>query len=1073
MRIANLGPLEVRDDADREIPVPGRRLQHLLLQLAADPGRWVPAGTLTDAVWADETPADPANSLQSLVSRLRRVLGRPQLVEQSAAGYRLAVEPGDVDAVRFPRLVADARARTSSDPAGAEETLREALSLWRGRALAEDDTPEAAGRRSVLDDLRLDATRDRSSLAVRAGRAAEVVPELEELVVAHPLREDLALTLLDALVAAGRPAEALAVYERVRATLAETLGADPSPALRSRHLQLLQQAERPLRVPSNLRAAVTSFVGRDDDVRAVLDRLATARLVTVVGTGGAGKTRLVGEVADRVVEGRALDAADGVWLVELASVTEPTAVWQAVLDSLGSRDVALPDPVADYQRRAARDRLLERLRPARCLLVVDNCEHLVDAAAEVVAEVLARCPGVRVLATSREPLAIEGELLHPLGPLPTPPEDVPWAETADSPAVRLLLDRARAVDPQVALDDAVVEIVRRLDGLPLAIELAAARLRVLSPAEVADRLGDRFQLLTGGRRTATPRHRTLRAVVEWSWELLTPLEREVAEHVSVFASGATEAAVAAVAPSWRDGDPPGTPLADVLHALVDKSLLIATRTGDGTRFRMLETLREYGGERLAQQGLVTAARTAHARWFLELVRRQDERLRGPGQLAALRAVDTDRDDVLAALRFLGDAGHAADAIDLVVHLGWYWLLRESGQEATLWTAFALAVPGAQEAPHHVLAEALQQLLGFSGGADAADLPGEQARLVALADRLAAVGSSHPAATVLRPLLLFMGEERTRGEAALADALADPDPWVRAAGRLARVLYAENDGDVDTVRREADAAVAEWEAIDDRWGLAAALSSRGLVRTVDGDLLGAVEDYERARECIRALGSDTSDDVLVTMRLADLRLRAGDVEGARRHAEVMRAQPSAGRGRLLHAVLVEATEGAIAVAARDDEGMAAAYSSLDALLAGLADPGVRDAHGGAVGHAAAAGLAVRLGRIDRAGEHLREGYAQALLTRDRPILAAVATAEALWLHALGLDREAAVVHGAAVRLRGAEDPTDPSTAELVAALRATLDDGYDAAFAEGRALDPDEAVARIDPGAERATTDGAG
>src|SRR3954452_15796366 len=276
-------------------------------------------------------------------------------------------------------------------------------------------------------------------------------------------------------------------------------------------------------------------------------------------------------------------------------------------------------------------------------------------------------------------------MLYPLGPLAVPAEHVLPAEAASSPAVRLLLDRARAVDPDVVLDASVVEIVRRLDGLPLAIELAAARLRVLSPAEVAERLADRVRLLTGGRRTATPRHRTLRAVVEWSWDLLTPLEREVAEHFSVFASGATEEGVAAVAPSWRQGSPPED-LGDVLHALVDKSLLTATRAAEGTRFRMLETLREYGAERLAEQGLITAARTAHARWFLDLVRAQDVRLRGAAQLAALDAIDAERDDVLAALRFLGDTGDGAGAVDLVVHLGWYWL-RESGREATRWTAF--------------------------------------------------------------------------------------------------------------------------------------------------------------------------------------------------------------------------------------------------------------------------------------------------------------------------------------------------------------------------------------------------
>jgi predicted ATPase/DNA-binding SARP family transcriptional activator len=1061
VQIGYLGPLEVRD-GNRVVALPGQRVRQLLTRLALDPGAWVPAGTLADSVWGEDLPADPGNSLQSLVSRARRALDQPDAVEQSAAGYRLRIAADDVDAVRFERLVADARTLLSSgDGAAAEATLDRALSLWRGRPLADDDSPEAAGRRAALEDVRLDALRDRAVLAVAAGRATEVIPGLDELAEAHPLREDLAVTLIDALAAAGRPAEALAAYERVRATLAETLGTDPSPALRARHLELLRQAERPERVPGNLRAAVTSFVGRDDDVRAVRERLTTSRLVTVVGAGGSGKTRLVSEVADGLVADQTMPTPEGVWLVELASVTEPTAVWQAVLDSLGVREIVLPDPVADYQRRPARDRLLERLRPSECLLLVDNCEHLVDAAADVVAEVLARCPGVRVLATSREPLAIEGETLYPLGPLAVPAEGLPATEAAASPAVRLLLDRARAVDPDVVLDDAVVEIVRRLDGLPLAIELAAARLRVLTPAEVAERLADRFRLLTGGRRTATPRHRTLRAVVEWSWDLLTPLEREVAEHFSVFASGATEQAVAAVAPSWGADGGGGTALGDVLHALVDKSLLIAARTATGTRFRMLETLREYGAERLAEQGLITAARTAHARHFLDVVQRQDVRLRGPEQLTALRMIDIERDDVLAALRFVGGTGDAVRAVDLVVHLGWYWLLRESGQEATRWTAFALGVPGAAETPNGVLAEALQQMLGFAVGADV-DLRTKQKEFLALADRLAASGPAHPAATVIRPLLLFMGEDRARAEAALVDALTAPDPWVRAAGRLARVVHAENDGDVDTMRREADTGVAEWESIGDRWGLAAVLSVRGQVRTVDGDLLGAAEDFERARACIRELGGQTSDDVLVTMRLADLRLRADDVDGARRHLEALRAQPSVGGGRTLHAVLIAAIEGAIAVAAGDSTGVAEAYASLVGHLALLGDAPLMDAHSGAIGHATAAALALRLGNVDRAGDHLREGFAQSLITNDKPIISSVGMSVALWACALGRHREAAVVHGAAVRLRGAEDPTSPLVVELVGALRAALGEAYDAAYAEGRALDAEAAVARVDP-----------
>jgi len=1062
VEVGYLGPLEVRE-AGLVVPVPGQRLRALLVQLAVAPGAWVPAGTLTEAVWGEQPPGDPANSLQSLVSRLRRVLGRPELVEQSSSGYRLVVDPDDVDAVRFGRLVAEGRRLIEAgDEAAAEATLAAAAALWRGSPLADDDTPESAARRAALEELRLQMVHDRAVLAVRTGRCAEVVPALEEVAAAHPLREDIALVLLDALVAAGRPAEALAAYERVRETLAETLGTDPSPALRARHLQLLRLGERAEAPPTNLRAALTSFVGRDDDVRTVRDRLRTSRLVTVVGAGGAGKTRLAEEVAAGIASGAPRTPGpavpDGLWLVELAPVTDPDAVAQAVLDGLGLREVALPDQHSERPRREPRARLLEVLRPASCLLVVDNCEHLVDAVADLVAEILGRCPGVRVLATSREPLGIDGETLHPLGPLPVPPPGITPAEAAGNPAVRLLMDRARAVDPDVDLDEPVLEIVRRLDGLPLAIELAAARLRVLSTAEVAERLADRFRLLTGGRRTATPRHRTLRAVVEWSWELLSPLEREVAEHFSVFAGGATEAAVAAVCPSWRDGGDPA-PIADVLHALVDKSLLLASRTPSGSRFRMLETLREYGTERLTEQGLVTAARAAHARWFASLVRRTDPELRGPRQLAALQLLDLERDDVLAALRFLGDDGDAAAAIDVVVHLGWYWLIRESGPEAERWLRFAMEVPGASAVPEAVLAQAFTTLLAY--GATDAGMPEHAGQLVALSGRLAAARLDHPSAVILRPLLLFLADRREGAHEALADALAADDPWIRAAGRLMRMAYAENDGDIAALRRDAEEGVPEWEAIGDRWGVASILTSRGQVRTLEGDLLGAAEDLERAAELIGALGSH-DDQMMVTMRLAELRLRAGDPAGARRHLDAMRAARSLGSGELLRNLLAEVMEVSIALQEDDDAGVEKAHGTLHELLDSLGEPTIYQAHGAAVGHAAAAGAALRTGRTDDAEEHVREGYRQALITNDRPILAALGLSVAAWARALGRAGDAAVVLGATTRLRGSDDPTNPVVRSLTEALRADLGEEFDTCYAEGTALDAEAAAARVDP-----------
>ncbi len=634
VRIDYLGPLRVTV-GDQDVEIRGRRLVALLARLAMAPGRPVPVDVLADAVWPDEAPADPANALQSLVSRLRRALGGAAAVEQAPAGYRLAVAPDAVDAVRFDDLAAQGRhLLAGGDPAGAAATLRGALALWRGDPLADaGEGADVEAERVALRERHLGVLVDRIGADLRSapGEAAlaDLVRELDELAAALPLREDVAALRLRALLDAGRPTQALLAYEAVRGTLADTLGTDPSRALRALHLEALRQDGAPAAPPTTLRRPVTSFVGRDDDLLALTRHLARDRLVTLTGAGGSGKTRLATETAVRVLDGAAGSppAPDGVWFVELAPVTDPADLAAAVLDGLGvrevagetiSRDIGLESGVEARRRPHARERVLETLAGATCLVVLDNCEHLVAAAADLAADVLARAPGVRLLATSREPLGVEGEMVHPLSPLAVPADGAGESEVLASPAVRLLLDRAAAAGADVpARGDALAPlaaIVRRLDGLPLALELAAARLRLLSPSEVAARLDDRFRLLTGGRRTAVPRHRTLRAVVEWSWDLLTDVEREVADHFCVFPGGATAAAVAAVCPTWRDQpDAAGAEVTDVLQGLVDKSLLVADHGPDGSRLRMLETLREYGAERLATHGLGEAAHDAAAR----------------------------------------------------------------------------------------------------------------------------------------------------------------------------------------------------------------------------------------------------------------------------------------------------------------------------------------------------------------------------------------------------------------------------------------------------------------------------
>ncbi|HEY7272887.1 MAG TPA: BTAD domain-containing putative transcriptional regulator, partial [Actinoplanes sp.] len=538
MQIGMLGPFEVRMDDGTVADVPGARLRALLTALALEPGRVVSKATLIDWIWGPNPPADVANALQRLASRLRKALPGG-VIEGHTGGYRLVVDPDAVDALRFERLLGRAR-REAGLPR--VRLLRDALAVWRGAAMQDvglEDSKAFDAAVTRLEGLRLTAMEERFEAELDLGRGAEVVAELTDAVTAHPLREPLVAALMRALVAAGRDAEALLAYERTREALADALGVDPSPELSGLHVALLrgEVGRRAEDRKTNLRAELTSFVGRDADVAAVRELIAEHRLTTLIGPGGSGKTRLATETARRM----AGDLPDGVWLVELAAIGADGDVSQTTLTALGLRDALLGTaPNADPA-----DGLIAAIREREALLILDNCEHVIDAAAKFADRVLGECRRLRILATSREPLGLTGEALWLVEPLAVPTDDSA-AEVATSPAVRLLRDRAGAVRKDLAAGEHTVStmarICRALDGMPLAIELAAARLRTMSIDQLAGRLDDRFRLLTSGSRTALPRHKTLRAVVDWSWELLTDAERAVLRRLSVFAGGAGLAA---------------------------------------------------------------------------------------------------------------------------------------------------------------------------------------------------------------------------------------------------------------------------------------------------------------------------------------------------------------------------------------------------------------------------------------------------------------------------------------------------------------------------------------------------
>ncbi|MEU4391602.1 BTAD domain-containing putative transcriptional regulator [Kribbella sp. NPDC023855] len=861
MRIRLLGTFEVRTD-DGLADVPGARLRGLLVALALEPGRVVSKASLVDWIWGEHPPAEAANALQRLASRLRKVLPAG-VIEGSPGGYRLTIESDAVDALRFERLVGEARDQADSLRV---PLLREALGLWRGAALQDVGLEDSEAFDAVvtrLERLRLEALEDRFEAEVSVGNGAEVVPELTDLVAAYPVRERLAAALMRALVAAGRKTEALLAYEKTREALADALGVDPSPELSALHVALLRDEvgqQREDNRKTNVRAELTSFVGRDADVALVRELVAEHRLTTLIGPGGSGKTRLAAEAA------RTMTQPDGVWLVELAAITTDGDIAQTTLSALGLRDALLgaapdADPV---------DGLIAAIRDREALLILDNCEHVIEAAAKFADRVLGECRRLRILATSREPFGITGEALWLVEPLALPTDTGP-EEIGSSPAVRLLRDRASAVRKDLGSDAqtlaTMARICRALDGMPLAIELAAARLRTMSVDQLANRLDDRFRLLTSGSRTALPRHKTLRAVVDWSWELLSDAERLVLRRLSVFSGGAGLDAAERVCVG--DGVEQYEVL-ELLTSLAEKSLLVSGRDGD-PRYRMLTTIREYAAERLAEAGESDLARQEHLAYFIELAETAEPHLRRAEQLEWLATLEADHDNLSAALRGAIAAGDAQASMRLAAATGWYWWLGGRRTEGLELLLAAANLPGEATDDVRAMTYALVVLYVTSGRGDE-HLGAEWIHKAhEFSERS---GSDNPLLAFSTPLerLLQAPEEA----ATVFDSLLDSvDPWVRA---MARWQGAKMRGMVGQAGQEVEArleqALAEFRTLGERFGISLALSELARQLAARGEFAGACEYYEQALVVLDEIGA-VEDVIEVRAHQAQLYWLGGD------------------------------------------------------------------------------------------------------------------------------------------------------------------------------------------------------
>ncbi len=870
MEVRFFGEFEVVQ-ADVRMPVRGTKQRALLALLALHRGKPVAADRLIDALWTGHS-ANPANALQAQIGQLRRTLG-PAAILTSEGGYALAVDPDDMDAVRFEQLVAKGRRLLEEgDAVMASTTLTDALQLRRGEPLGEFAYAGFAdAERAHLEELTLVALEAAAGADLALGRHGEVIGQLEALCREHPLRERLRELLILALYRDGRQAEALRAYTDIRDRLVDELGIDPGVALRELESRVLAQDPAlalagPARVETaaaaapvgNLRERLSSFIGRQGEVEHLSETVRSCRLVTLVGPGGVGKTRLALEVAANLCE----EYRNGAWLIELAGVTEAEGVAPAVAGALGAAASSLGGPRLPG---STVELILHHLAGRSLVVVLDNCEHVVGRAADLAETLVGAVPGLRLIATSREPLGVSGEVL------------VPVVGLAGPAAFELFVDRARAVQPGFGTDghagEVVSDVCRRLDGLPLAIELAAARLRALPLATLADRLDDRFRLLTRGTRTTLPRQQTLRAVVDWSYDLLFDDERRLFARLSVFAGGCELAAAEAVC---ADDLVPEEEILDILSRLVDKSLVTVDIGPTTARYSQLQTLWQYARERLADSGETDEIRERHARWYLDLGKQGRPGLRGHSGIEWRARLEAELDNFRAALDWFIGRTDAPSALGLVGSVAYLWFLRADFHEGYRWSRDALAVDDPSGSTGlRGYAAAYQAYFGFFVNGPGGALDAFQA---AVADLRQAVSPDLGGALlVLAEILTRLGEFEA-SQAALAEALplviAEQEPWDIATHDMfaARNLAAQ--GHVEEAERLTRASVELFRACGDHWMILYGLGMLAGIEESHGDFAAAAAAYEELIVACRAAGM-THFESMWLIRLAALRARLGD------------------------------------------------------------------------------------------------------------------------------------------------------------------------------------------------------
>ena len=848
MEVLLLGPLEVRDRG-RPLSVPGNRPRALLALLALNVGRVIPAERLIELLWGDEPPPTAGNALQVHISALRKVLeptGAPyKLLTSDGSGYVLKLSPAQLDYTRFEQLFERGhQALKRGEIAQATELIAEAMGEWRGAALAglaDQRWSIAEARR--LEALRVAAEEDRIDAELALGRHVELVPQLESLVAQHPLRERLRYQLMLALYRSGRQGEASDVYRRTRELLVEELGMEPGRDLQQLLKAILNQ-DAALGMPGthpvaprleNLPADLTSFVGRDDEIAELESLVARTRLLTLTGPGGIGKTRLAIEVARGLI-GR---YQHGIWWISLAALGDPALVSQAVASVL---------VVKAQSGESVSDAVIAYLRDRHCVLVLDNCEHVIEESAKLAADVLVSCPQVTILATSREDLGVPGEVIWTVPALGLPGDALtaPNGSTIESGALQLFEQRARGSTGSFALNDrnlrAAIVVCRRLEGIPLAIELAASKLRTMSLDVLSARLADQLEILRDGSRTVLPRHRTMRAAIDWSYQLLPDVERSLLRVLSVFSGGFSLEAAEAIG---HDEVGDSNRVIEVLSSLVRKSLVQIRRSEYDVRYELLDTIRWYALERLRETGQQGIAVQHHLDFYLDLSERASPHLRGPNASIWIRRLAFDHDNIRAALNNAYSARESDHLDRMLVSIWWFWYVRCFFDEGRRWFDRALVeLPVSSAVVEVSLLMGAGQLAWANGDNWAAETAFKSALVAAtvieddalighallrlsLAD--AAVDQMRMAEQHLEESIrLLRRQQRTSW---LAEALNNLG-WIRA--------FALNDPAAG--RSLLDESLALARECSDQWALMEVLDSMASLCAVEGDIGGA-EAYQ--------------------------------------------------------------------------------------------------------------------------------------------------------------------------------------------------------------------------------------